>query len=238
MSGTASDCDPALAQPARLNVSIIIPTLNAAATLGATLNAAPPVDDVIVVDGGSLDGTVDSARGKGARVLFADVGRGTQMSAGARAATHDWMLFLHADTRLGPEAHSAIAAFTAGSDNKLRAATFRFALDDDCWQARTLQRVVQWRTDVLGLPYGDQGLLIHRDLYQSVGGFSHVPLMEDVDIVRRIGRQRLVSLSATAITSARKWKTQGWLARSTRNGVCLSLYYLGFSPRFIARLYG
>jgi len=91
---------------------------------------------------------------------------------------------------------------------------------------------------VLGLPYGDQGLLIHRDLLRSVGGVRALPLMEDVDLVRRLGRRRLAAVDVAAVTSAAKWVRDGWYRRSARNLVCLGLYYLGVPPRVIARLYG
>ncbi|MEE8246899.1 MAG: glycosyl transferase family 2, partial [Alphaproteobacteria bacterium] len=89
-----------------------------------------------------------------------------------------------------------------------------------------------------GLPYGDQGLLIHRDLYSRVGGFRPLPLMEDVDIVRRIGARRLVVLEAAALTSAARYRRAGYLRRSLRNLACLGLYFLGVPPRLLVRLYG
>ena len=97
-----------------------------------------------------------------------------------------------------------------------------------------------WRgaAGCLALPYGDQGLLIHRDLLAAVGGIRPLPLMEDVDLVRRLGRRRLVALDAAAITSAAKWQRQGWYRRSLRNLACLTLYFAGVPPRLIARLYG
>jgi hypothetical protein len=97
---------------------------------------------------------------------------------------------------------------------------------------------VAWRCRVLGLPYGDQGLLIHRDLLREVGGMRALPLMEDVDLVRRLGRSRLVALPQAAVTSARKWETEGYLRRSCRNLLCLSLWFIGVPPRLIRRLYG
>jgi hypothetical protein len=100
-----------------------------------------------------------------------------------------------------------------------------------------LERAVAWRCRVLGLPYGDQGLLIHRDLLRSVGGMRPLPLMEDVDLIRRLGRSRLVPLAADAVTSARKWETQGYLRRSVRNLLCLSLWFAGVPPRLISRIY-
>ena len=150
----------------------------------------------------------------------------------------DWLLFLHADTKLDPGWNEAVEAFRANSVNNGKAAVFRFALDDPSHRARRLERMVAWRVRWLGLPYGDQGLLIHRDFYNAIGGFRPMPLMEDVDIVRRIGRERLVVLPVAARTSAARWRKDGWLIRSFRNLGCLALYFVGVSPRFIKRLYG
>jgi hypothetical protein len=91
---------------------------------------------------------------------------------------------------------------------------------------------------VLGLPYGDQGLLIHRDLLRAVGGVRPLPLMEDVDLVRRLGRARLRALPADAVTAAERWERDGYLWRSARNLLCLSLWFAGVPPRLIQRLYG
>ncbi|HLJ05585.1 MAG TPA: glycosyl transferase family 2, partial [Acetobacteraceae bacterium] len=113
----------------------------------------------------------------------------------------------------------------------------RFVLDSDDPRARRLERVVAWRCQVLALPYGDQGLLIHRDLLRTIGGIGELPLMEDVDLVRRLGRRRLVGLDIAAITSAEKWQRHGWYRRSLRNLLCLTLYFIGIPPRLISRLY-
>jgi hypothetical protein len=90
---------------------------------------------------------------------------------------------------------------------------------------------------VLALPYGDQGLLIHRALLSAVGGIKPLPLMEDVDLVRRLGRDRLVPLAADAVTSAERWQRAGWRARSALNLFCLALYFAGVPPRLITRVY-
>ena len=220
-------------------LTVIIPTLNAARFLPATLVALRTtpelVDDILVVDGGSQDGTVAVATAAGARVLTAERGRGAQLAAGVAAARGDWLLLLHADTVLGPGWAAAVSAHVARSPQK--AGYFRFAVASNDPRARRLERAVAWRCRALALPYGDQGLLIHRDLLRAMGGIRPWPLMEDVDLVRRIGRPRLVILDATAHTSAEKWERDGWYRRSARNLACLSLYFLGIPPRLIARLY-
>jgi rSAM/selenodomain-associated transferase 2 len=213
------------------DLSVIIPTLNAADLLPKTLAALGEVGELIVVDGGSTDRTVAIAAASAARILTAPTGRGSQIAVGIACATRPWLLLLHADTSLSPGWQSAclIAATRAGY--------FRFVLDSDDRKARRLERAVAWRCRVLGLPYGDQGLLIHRDLLRSVGGMRPLALMEDVDLIRRLGRSRLVPLAADAVTSARKWETQGYLRRSARNLLCLSLFFAGVPPRLIARIY-
>jgi hypothetical protein len=145
-------------------------------------------------------------------------------------------LFLHADTQLASGWPQAVASHIHAYPDK--AAYFQFALDDASPAARRLERIVAWRCRAFALPYGDQGLLISRALYDALRGYRDMPLMEDVDFVRRIGRKRLVPLACRAVTSARKFQRSGYLLRSARNLVCLGLYFAGADPRFIKRIYG
>jgi rSAM/selenodomain-associated transferase 2 len=221
--------------PSLPDLSVVIPALNAAAGLPATLAAlgrAP--GEVVVVDGGSADATVALAEAGGARVLRAPPGRGGQIAAGIAAATGPWLLLLHADTRLG---EGWVEVVRGAMAQPARAWHFQFLLDDTAPAARRLERAVAWRCRALGLPYGDQGLLIHRDLLQGVGGMRPLPLMEDVDLVRRLGRARIGALPVAALTSAARWQREGYLARSARNLACLGLWFLGVPPARIARLY-
>ena len=217
----------------------VIPALNAARSLGRTL-AALDGAAVLVVDGGSRDSTAAVARTGGARVISAPRGRGSQLAAGVAAAVGatgaEWLLLLHADTVLAPGWAEAVRAHMASGVD--RAAYFRFALDSPDPRARRLERRVAWRCRILALPYGDQGLLISRALLDAVGGIRPLPLMEDVDLARRIGRARLVALPVEAVTSAERWEREGWRRRSLRNLSCLTLWFAGVPPRLIARLYG
>lgn len=219
-----------------LDVAVVIPTLNARRFLARTIHAIGPVRDLVVVDGGSTDGTQEIAERLGARVMSAPRGRGSQIAAGVAAVGRGWIFILHADTRM--EAAWRAAASDHMSADPARAACFRFALDCAAPEARRLERAVAWRCRLLALPYGDQGLLIHSDLLRRVGGIRPLPLMEDVDVIRRLGRHRLVFLRPTAITSAEKWRHQGWRKRSARNLLCLGLWFLGVPSRVIARVYG
>ncbi len=222
-------------------VSVIIPTLNAAETLtpvAEQLNAAAIVNDIVIVDAGSSDETVAIAGTAGARIVAAPRGRGIQLATGAEAASGDWLLFLHADCRLAPGWETAVAVFIAAPQAASRAGYFDFALDDPAPAARRLERIVAWRCRVLALPYGDQGLLIGRDLYRTVGGFPPLPLMEDVDLVRRLGRRRLARIGARCISSPKRYRREGYWFRPLRNLFCLSLYFAGVSPYRIMRFYG
>ena len=217
-------------------LSVVIPALNAAPRLAATIAAvAATAAEILVVDGGSADSTVTLAQACGARVMTAPRGRGPQLAAGVAAARGDWLLLLHADTRLAPDWPAAAVAHIAAGP--ARAGYFRFALDSADPRARCLERVVAWRSRVLALPYGDQGLLIHRDLLAAVGSVRPLPLMEDVDLVRRLGRARLASLPAAAVTSAERWEREGWRRRSARNLLCLAAWFGGVPPARLARLY-
>lgn len=227
-------------------ISVIIPTLNAELGLPRTLAALVPaavdglVKEVIVVDAGSSDRTAEIVDQAGAKLVPRSGGRGYQLAVGARSARFAWLLFLHADTALEPGWEREAAVFMASVDTCRRppaAAAFRFALDDNGPKPRMLERLVAARCSLLRLPYGDQGLLISRRLYDEVGGYRPFPLMEDVDLVRRLGRPRLVLLHSRAVTSAMRYRRDGYLSRSARNALCLSLYFLGVRTHVLHRLY-
>lgn len=225
-------------------ISVIIPALNAAADLPRALRALKSgraeglVGEIVIADGGSTDRTIEIAEEAGCRIVRAPQGRGSQMIAGVQAAVEPWLLFLHADTALDPGWTRAARSFLARPETAgARAGYFRFALDDRSMAAKRLAVLVAWRCRVLALPYGDQGLLMPRALYDAVGGFRPMALMEDVDMVRRLGWRRLMPLPVDAVTSAAKWQRQGYIRRSARNLLCLALYVLGMPEHLIRRLY-
>jgi len=217
-----------------MKLSIVLPVLDAAETLPATLASLGSADEIVLADGGSSDGT---AQTRGVRVIQAPRGRGAQLRAGAAAASGDWLLFVHADTALSRGWRACVAEFAADPANAGRAGYFALAFDSPDPRAARIARLANWRARVLGLPYGDQGLLMARATYEKRGGYKSIPLMEDVDLVRRIGKRNLVRLQATATTSAARYVRDGYTARPLRNLACLALFFAGVPPQTIARLY-
>ncbi len=228
-------------------LSVVIPTLNAEEGLARCLTSLVPavveglVREVIVVDGGSGDRTLAIADQAGARIIGTQPGRGHQLQAGAREARSQWLLFLHSDTVLQAGWHEDVWKFTDKVDSGRRresAAAFQFALDDDGFAPRILESAVALRVGAGGLPYGDQGLLISRKLYDEIGGFRSIVLMEDVEIAKRLGRRRLTMLRSVALTSAARYREVGYVRRIARNRVCMLMYLCGLPLNVIARYYG
>ncbi len=223
-------------------ISIIMPTLNAAPHLPRSLRALFDgavdglVKELIVVDGDSDDDTIAMCEAAGAEIILGHKGRGAQLKAGGDAARSQWLLFLHADTVLSDGWVDEVHHFIHDSSKK-QAGVFTFGLDDKRKRARILEAIVKWRCRLLSLPYGDQGLLISRALYNEIGGFKPMVLMEDVDIVSRLGRKRIHYLKTTAITSAERYQKDGYIRRMMRNAYCLSLWYRGVAPEKIREKY-
>ena len=222
-------------------VSVVIPTLEVAHRVGPCLGALGEavmegvIREVIIADGGSADGIAEVAEAVGACLIAAPAGRGTQLRAGAAAAQGRGLLFLHADTVLDPDWGTAVLAHIQNRPD--RAGWFRLAFDRPGVFARLVAGWANLRSMLFGLPYGDQGLLISRRLYDEVGGYAAMPLMEDVDLVCRIGQSRLAGLPVRAVTSAARYTADGWLSRGWRNLSTLALYFLGADPERLARRY-
>jgi rSAM/selenodomain-associated transferase 2 len=222
-------------------VSIVIPVKGDAEPLAKLLRdlsiVVSPAIEIIVSAATPGDRALWDVRDCYTNVIWVESspGRGTQLNVGAARATGDWLWFVHADSRV-PEGW--LAAFERLNDDEVVGGAFAFALDSTAWQARWLERAVAWRVRWFNLPYGDQGLFVRRSLFESMGGFSAVPLMEDVEFVRRLTRSgRLRHLTLRLRTSARRWERGGWVRRSMRNLATLGLYALGVSPERLARRY-
>jgi rSAM/selenodomain-associated transferase 2 len=213
----------------------VIPALDEEQRLPAAVQSVRADADVIVVDGGSGDATREVAAREGARVLEAPRGRGRQLDQGARAATGEWLLFLHADTWLETGWAEAIAALPPD----VVGGAFRFAVESPRVAFRIVERAVRLRLRLFALPYGDQGIFVRREVYARIGGVPHLPLMEDVAFVARLRRAgRLAFPPVRAFTSARRWDRYGIVGTTLRNWSLLTLYAAGLSPDRLARRYG
>lgn len=221
-------------------LSIVIPTLNAAPLLAATTSALMEgvemglVCELVLSDGGSTDETEQAARELGAVWVRGPRGRGGQLARGAAQTSAPWLLFLHADTRLASGWAGAVLDHM--NEAPEMAAYFRLTFRSRAPAARRVAAWANWRSRVFGLPYGDQGLLISRALYDAVGGYADQPLMEDVAIARALAG-RLVALPVDARTSAARYEAEGWLRRGGRNLATLLRYRMGAHPETLARRY-
>lgn len=224
----------------RPTLGIVIPTLNEEEHLPTLLRGLEHIRlplEVVVLDGGSTDGTVALALAAGVTVVESPRGRARQMNAGAACLSSDWLLFLHADSRL-PEGSALALERWLGEAAPRDVGTFAFALDG----TNPLWRIIeagQWvRERLLGLAYGDQGLLVHRALFLEVGGFPEVPILEDVELLRHLRRRgRWRRISAPLLTNPRRFEREGVLKAWLRNAAIVLLYRAGVSPGRLAPLY-
>jgi len=217
-------------------LSIVVPTRNEAARLAATLDAIRSGGDaeVLVVDGGSHDETTQIAASRGARVLHGPVGRAAQMNAGARAASGSVLLFCHADTHL-PAGYEGLVRAALDREGAVLGA-FDLALRGEERALRRIERGVRWRSRTRRLPYGDQALFLRRSVFERLGGYADLPIMEDYDLVvraRRLGR--VVIAAGSASTSARFWREHGMLRGTLRNHALVLGWRLGVAPQTLAR---
>ena len=219
-------------------LSVVIPALNESARIADAVSrilAIWPSAQVMVADGQSTDETSALARAAGATVIpVAERSRGVQLKAGAHATESEWILFIHADTRLTDEAAEAAKAYLAQPQGSV--AMFQISFD----APTLLLRFSSWwtRYDSVFTRFSDQGILIRRDFYTSLGGFQSWPLFEDVDLIRRARRQgRIDVLPAKVLTSARRFRRHGPLRQQIRNSFLLLRFLAGADPRRLARHY-
>jgi rSAM/selenodomain-associated transferase 2 len=219
-----------------LTLSVIIPALNEAENIDAVVEAVRRANprEVIVVDGGSTDSTAELAARAGAIVLTSSPCRGLQQRLGAERAQGEWLVFLHADTRL-PENYPEIVAQIL-SRPRVAAGAFRFKLDEAGASYRWIERLVDWRCRFFELPYGDQAIFVRAAVLEQAGGFPDLPIMEDFELIRRLRKLgRIEVASAEAATSARRWRKLGALNAACSNIACLAAYLLGVNADTIAR---
>ncbi len=221
-------------------LTVVIPTLNATTTLGSCVASLIEgvseglIAELVLSDGGSTDDIAILAEDLGAKVLTGTPGRGCQLARGAEAAKSPWLLFLHSDTVLSDGWVKTV--LTHITDHPDRAGYGRLRFAEQGLMARITAGWANLRSGVLGLPYGDQGLLISRQLYNACGGYPDQPLMEDVAIARRL-RGRLRPLGFVATTSGERYTRAGWIRQGTRNLVTLGLYFMGRSAEELAERY-
>lgn len=221
-------------------ISVVIPTLNAAGSLPQAAAALMPglteglIGELIVSDGGSTDATLQVARDLGAVVTTGPAGRGAQIARGTAEAQGPWLLILHADTRLSLAWVEAALDHMAHHPDK--AGFFRLAFESPKIAARMVETGGNWRARRLGLPWGDQGLLISQKLLTDIGGVPDLPLMEDVALARAL-KGRLRPLDATALTSPARYEREGWARRVLGNLRLLTLYRMGVPPERLSRDY-
>lgn len=220
------------------SVSVIVPARNEAQQIAATLASAmagAPLE-LIVVDGGSRDETVARSRQAGATVLFSSAGRARQMNAGAVKARGAILLFLHADTLLPPGYCSA--ATDIFRDPGVAGAAFRFALAETFFGGKIIDWSTNLRSRWLQRPYGDQGLMIRRALFEELGGFPDLPILEDYEMVRRLRKcGRIKTSKLAAVTSGRRWRRLGFVRTTLINKRVILGYRLGWPIERLAALY-
>lgn len=223
-------------------VTVIVPVLDDTVALASALGWLPrdPAVEIVVVDGAGDPGDrmMAALRSERSDVIWSRgaAGRGAQMNAGAHLGRGRWLLFLHADTRLGEGWLNALRSVDAAGE--WVGGSFAFRLDTRARWARWIERAVAWRVRAVELPYGDQALFVRRDVFDELRGYREMPLMEDVDFVRRLRRRgRLAHLAVPAVTSGRRFERDGWLRRSVANVILVALYFAGADPARLARWY-
>jgi rSAM/selenodomain-associated transferase 2 len=219
-------------------ISIVIPVLNEAAIITPALTNIKNIatGEIIVVDGGSQDETIDLAKSLGVKVIFSPAGRAKQMNAGAQIATGDILLFLHIDTSL-PNDFEVLVERTLAQPQVV-AGAFELQINAQLRGLRLIEKMVNWRSHFCSLPYGDQAIFLKADVFQQVGGFPDLPIMEDFELVGRLKRQGRIAIAPKpVITSGRRWQKLGAIETTLINQLAIVAYFLGVPPSRIACWY-
>ena len=219
-------------------LSVIVPTLDESRCLADAVRSVGPRGEVevIVVDGGSADDTVEVAEKIADRVVAAPRGRAAQLNAGAAVARGEALLFLHADSRLPEGAADRVRCALASAEAV--GGAFAVAIESPRRSLGVLSRLINWRARRLGAPYGDQALFVRRADFEAIGAYRQLEIMEDVDLVRRLRRRgRLVWIADPVRISDRRWRANGVVRTTAVNLAAAGLYRMGVSPRRIRRWY-
>lgn len=221
------------------NITIIIPVLNEEKNIVKILNNLQnnQENEVILVDGGSQDKTVQLVEDMGRKIVISpQAGRGFQMNYGSLLATGDILLFLHADTIL-PQGYKTIITDLL-SDPKVVGGAFELKIDLPQFSLQIIETLVNWRSRFFSLPYGDQAIFVKTSIFQAMGGFSDLPIMEDFEFMQRLKKYGKIAIaSAKVITSGRRWQKLGVIPTTLINQKIILGYYLGVSPNTLVRWY-
>jgi len=220
-----------------VSVSVVIPVYRDSEALAATLDATDWAGAEVIVAAAADDATLETVRRRHPDLVWTEAprGRARQMNAGAAVARGEWLVFVHGDSRLPRGWRAAIDE--AARRGNVALGCYRFALDSRSWFARAIEAGVRVRVALAGLPYGDQALFLRRSGFEAAGGFADLPIMEDVDLVRRMRREgRLFRSALPVMTSARRWERDGWVRRTARHLVLIALYFCGVPPERLIRL--
>jgi rSAM/selenodomain-associated transferase 2 len=225
-------------------ISIIIPVLNEVGTIEKVLASTRSSTnvEVIVVDGGSVDGTFELVRSLGVKVLSSPTGRACQMNVGALAATGQIVLFLHGDTLLPPEFDTMVRAALKPPKQGYRktpvAGAFALQIDAPLRSLRLIERGVNWRSRFLQMPYSDQAIFLKTETFRQMGGFVELPIMEDFELMRRLKRLgHITIIPVPVLTSARRWLKKGIFQTTLINQIVILAYLLGVLPKHIVGWY-
>ncbi len=221
-----------------MKVSIIVPTLNEARVLNETLTQIQQLSphELIVSDGSSNDGTLDMASHFTKHTVSGPAGRAIQMNAGARIATGEILLFLHADSRMESASYEKMVLAMQNSE-KIGGA-FALCIDSDKWPLRLITLLANMRSRFLGMAYGDQAFFVRNPVFQQMNGFSELPICEDMDFFKRLRKQGPVMLlKERVLTSPRRWMKEGIWFTTLRNILIATLFELGFPPRILTKWY-
>lgn len=223
-------------------ISIIVPVLHEADRINAFLTSLHEhvrgwSSEVVVVDGSPSQDTIDAIKDPSVICMATTAGRGRQMNIGVRHARGDVLLFLHADTRLPTQACSLIQE--AVEDKRYAAGAFRLAIESDNPVLRLNGRLTTLRSRLTRLPFGDQAIFMRKRVFEQVGGYRDIPIMEDVDLMRRLrfAGFPIVILPTSVLTSSRRWEREGIILGTLRNWILRILFFLGVSPSLLAAWY-
>ena len=219
-------------------ISIVIATLNSENTIHNLIKSLKNTfPEIIIIDANSRDGTIKICKKYTNKIYYSSPGRGLQLHIGSKKSNSEWILFLHSDSVLDPNCIEKIDHFIKNLQNVNKAGVFKLKVDHKNYIARIIEKYANARSKLLGLPYGDQGLLISRNFYNKIGGYKPLSIMEDVNIIRTIGPKNISILEAYIKTSPENYIKDGWIIRSFKNIFCLILYFFKFNNRTIYKIY-